>query len=200
MKTFLHIGCGQLRKNQTTQEFAKPQWDEVRVDIDPTVRPDVLGSMTDMGVVQSESADAIFSSHNIEHLYAHEVPIALAEFFRVLKDDGYAVITCPDLRSICKLVAEDKLTDVAYQSSLGPIAPIDMLFGHRPAIELGNHFMAHRCGFTERHLVESLKNAGFQSIASLTYPHRFDIWVIATKRQCAEDKLRILAENHFPKH
>jgi predicted SAM-dependent methyltransferase len=43
-----------------------------------------------MKAVASESVDAIFSSHNIEHLYPHEVPVALAEFIRVLKPGLFA--------------------------------------------------------------------------------------------------------------
>lgn len=87
-----------------------------------------------MADVASESVEALFSSHNIEHLYPHEVPVALAEFKRVLKADGFVVITCPDLQSICALVAEDKLTEAAYVSPAGPIAPIDMLYGLRSSM------------------------------------------------------------------
>ena len=50
------------------------------------------------------------SPHNIEHLYPHEVSLALAEFRRVLKPEGL-FDPCPDLQSVCNLVAEDKLTD-----------------------------------------------------------------------------------------
>ena len=46
----------------------------------------------------------------------NEVDIALLEFNRVLKDDGYLLITCPDLKSVAKHVAEDKLLDVLYLS------------------------------------------------------------------------------------
>ena len=97
MPTVLHVGCGPKHKDQTTRGFNTPQWDELRLDIDPSVSPDIIGTMTDMNAVQSASVDAVFSSHNIEHLYAHEVPVALGEFLRVLSDDGIAVITCPDL-------------------------------------------------------------------------------------------------------
>ena len=55
--------------------------------------------MTNISSVSSESLDAVFSSHNIENLYPHEVPVALSEFLRVLKPDGFVVITCPDLQS-----------------------------------------------------------------------------------------------------
>ena len=36
--------------------------------------------MTDMSMVDSAAVDAVWSSHNLEHLYAHEVPVALGEF------------------------------------------------------------------------------------------------------------------------
>ena len=73
--------------------------------------------------IPSESVDPVYSSHNIEHLYPHEVPLALAEFLRVLKPDGFFVVTCPDLKSDCKLIAKDKLTDAAYTSPAGPTPP-----------------------------------------------------------------------------
>ena len=81
MQKFLHVGCGPKRKAQTTPGFNTPEWDEVRFDIDESVQPDVLGTMTDMKAVADASMDAVFSSHNIEHLYPHDVPVALNEFF-----------------------------------------------------------------------------------------------------------------------
>ena len=98
MKRFLHVGCGPKRKAQTTAAFDTPDWQEVRFDIDAGVAPDIIGTMTDMSAVATGSIDAVFSSHNIEHLYPHEVPTALAEFLRVLTPGGFAVITCPDLQ------------------------------------------------------------------------------------------------------
>ena len=90
--------------------------------------------MTDMSSVTDQSVQAVFSSHDIEHLYPHEVPLALAEYLRVLSDEGFAVITCPDLQSVCARVANDQLTEPAYVSPAGPIAPLDILYGHRPAM------------------------------------------------------------------
>jgi hypothetical protein len=49
-----------------------------------------------------------------------------------LDDHGFVVITCPDLQSVCALVAQDKLTEAAYTAPAGPIAPLDILYGHRP--------------------------------------------------------------------
>lgn len=67
MKIFLHVGCGPKRKDRTTTGFNIPEWHEQRLDIDESVNPDIVGTMTDMSAVASESVDAIFSSHNIEH-------------------------------------------------------------------------------------------------------------------------------------
>jgi predicted SAM-dependent methyltransferase len=68
MKILLHVDCGADRINRTTPGFNDGSWQEVRLDINELNQPDVIGSMTDMSGVDSESIDAIFSSHNIEHL------------------------------------------------------------------------------------------------------------------------------------
>lgn len=200
MKKLLHVGCGADRINRTTPSFNDGTWREVRLDINKLNQPDVLGSMTDMSGIDSESIDAIFSSHNIEHLYMHEVPIALAEFRRVLKLDGFCVITCPDLQSVCALVAQDKLIEAAYQSPAGPISPLDILYGHSNSIKDGNTYMVHRCGFTQRSLSTVLKQSGFGSVAAMRRPQSFDLWAIASKRTRAEDEIRLLTKDHFPAH
>ena len=200
MPNFLHVGCGPKRKNQTTRGFNTPEWAEIRLDIDASVQPDVIGTMVDLSAVESDSVDAIYSSHNIEHLYPHEVPLALAEFLRVLKPDGFFVVTCPDLQSVCKLIAEDKLTDTAYTSPAGPIAPLDILYGHRPAMAKGNLYMAHRCGFTQKVLSGTLQSCGFKSVATMARGRAplFDLFALASKSERSEAELRLLAGQHFP--
>ena len=81
MQKFLHVGCGSKHKTQTTIGFNTPEWTEIRFDIDESVKPDVIGSMTDMAAVASESMDAVFSSHNIEHLYVHDVRLPWQSFY-----------------------------------------------------------------------------------------------------------------------
>ena len=200
MKTFLHIGCGPKRKPQTTRGFNTPDWTEIRLDIDAAVQPDVIGTMTDLSAVASESVDAIHSSHNIEHLYPHEVPVALAEFLRVLKPDGFFVVTCPDLQSVCALVAQDQLTEAAYTSPAGPIAPLDILYGHRPAMAQGNVYMAHRCGFTQKVLSGTLQASGFASVATLARGRSpfFDLWALASKCERGDAQMLELARLHLP--
>lgn len=197
-KTFLHVGCGPARKEQAGPGFRGEEWREMRLDIDPAVAPDIVGTMTDMAAVADASVDAVFSSHNIEHLYPHEVPLALAEFRRVLKDDGFVVLTCPDLQSVAALVAQDKLTEPAYVSPAGPIAPLDILYGLRTAMAAGNVYMAHRCGFTIRVLMGTLQAAGFQGVAGKQRTQVFDLWALATKRAMEDADLREMAARHLP--
>jgi predicted SAM-dependent methyltransferase len=196
MKSFLHVGCGPKRRERTTKALSS--WNELRFDIDESVNPDLVGTMTDMSTVSSESVDAVFSSHNIEHLYPHEVPLALAEFIRVLKPTGIAVITCPDLKSVCALIAEDKLTEAAYTSPAGPIAPIDILYGLRSSMAQGNLYMAHRCGFTQKVLSATLQALGFKSVATKSRGHPyFDLWAVASKAALSEEQMQALALEHM---
>ena len=154
--------------------------------------------MTDMASVTSESVDAIFSSHNIEHLYPHEVPIALAEFKRVLKPDGFVVITCPDLQAVCALIADDKLTDAAYTSPAGPITPLDILYGHRPHMAEGNLYMAHRCGFTQKVLSGTIRSCGFPTIATFSRPYPyFDLCALGSNSERTKDEMKALAKTFF---
>jgi SAM-dependent methyltransferase len=196
-KKFLHVGCGTKRKLQTTRAFASAEWRELRLDIDPAVEPDIVGSMTDMSAVPAGSCDALFSSHNIEHLYPHEVPVALREFLRVLRPTGFVVITCPDLQAVCKEVAEDRLATPIYHSAAGPIAAIDMLYGHRLSLADGNLHMAHRCGFTQTVLRGTLRDVGFKSIA-VDRKSGYALWAVASVEPLSEAALDALARDHFP--
>lgn len=198
-KTILHVGSGH-RKNGAKLPAAlqSSEWREIRLDVDPANEPDIVGSMLDMASVQSASMDAIYSAHNIEHVYFHEVSIMLKEFLRVLKPDGFLIVTCPDLQTVSLLVAEDKLTKPVYQSQAGPITPLDILYGYSAAIAAGNHFMAHKCGFTLSSLTQELRSAGFKTIAGKRRTNGLDLWVVATKQQINESEIRKLAGNVLP--
>jgi SAM-dependent methyltransferase len=197
-KRFLHVGCGPARKGPRTPGFAGEEWEEVRLDIDPSVDPDILASITDLAGVASESFDAVFSSHNIEHLYPHEAPLALREFSRVLNDQGYLILTCPDIASIAAFTASNGVDAIAYMSGMGPITPLDMLFGHNASIRAGNHFMAHKTGFSRKTLQNTLGQCGFGTIMSFEKPARFELWALAAKSALSREKMTDLAVKHIP--
>ena len=196
IKKFLHVGCG--KKNIDNTPFPKSIWEEIRFDIDPSVNPDVIGTMTEMHQIKDNSLDAIYSSHNIEHLYPHEVIIALKEFKKKLKPNGFTLITCPDLKSACSLVCQDQLLEPAYESFRGSVAPIDIIYGHRTSIKKGNIYMAHKCGFTEKALISVLQQAGFLQVMSKTRPSEFDIWALATCSEWNIENIKSTAIKFFP--
>lgn len=152
----LHVGCG--------GEHIPPwfgECDEVRLDIDPQHKPDIVASMTDLGDVGE--FDVVYSSHSLEHLYPHEVRTALREFFRVLRAGGHAVIMVPDLEDV------KATTDVLYESPAGPICGLDMIYGHGRLIE-SVPYMAHHSGFTSDTLRDALWAAGFDGITTTRLP------------------------------
>jgi hypothetical protein len=63
MNTFLHVGCGHKRKERTTKALSS--WNELRFDIDESVKPDLVGTMTDMSTVSSESVDLGSSGRSV---------------------------------------------------------------------------------------------------------------------------------------
>ena len=178
-RLLLHVGCGVENKDRVPAYFHGASWREIRLDIDPQVKPDIIGSTTDLGAVADGSMDAIWSSHNLEHLNSFEVPQALAELKRVLKPQGFLLISLPDLRAIARYIASDRLLEPLYHSAVGPIRPLDVLFGHQPSLARGNHFMAHRTGFTATTLGQSLIDAGFHEVR-VHEGQRWDLWAIAT--------------------
>ncbi len=196
-KKLLHVGSGRLNKTHTTEVFNSDEWDEVRLDIDESVNPDIIASLTDMSAVKSEDYDAVFSHHNIEHLYAYQVPLALNEISRVLNDDGFLVISCPDLESVCEKVSEGNLLDTLYVSGLGPITPIDILYGLRSELNKGNHYMAHNSGFTKDVLHSTIMYNGFKSCLIAQWKPSYVLWGIAYKnKEYTQDELLIELKKH----
>jgi len=176
-KIVLHVGCGSLFLD--AELFNKREWKEVRLDIDPMVNPDIVSSITEMNAVQDRSVDVVWSAHNLEHLYADEVNLALQEFYRVLKPNGLVMITLPDIQAVAREVAEGRLEEPLYQSPAGPIAAIDILWGHRASITRGNLHMAHKTGFTLKALKKNLALANFHKIKVKSVG--WDLWATAYK-------------------
>ncbi len=154
----LHVGCGHSRLPEPL--FPPADWREVRLDIDPSVAPDIVASLTAMPVADGSMA-AVFSSHNIEHLHPSEVPAALAEFFRVLRPGGFCLVTCPDMGQAAALIAEGRGDDVAYVAPCGDVTAMDIVFGHG-GMRQANPWMAHRTGFTLATLRRAMQAAGFR--------------------------------------
>lgn len=191
VKIVLNAGSGPARPNDLHPLFDRQTWRQTRLDIDPTFNPDVVASIVDMrAVVPDRSVDAIWCSHNIEHLRNFEVMPALREFRRVLRLDGFLFVTCPDLEAVVMLVQDKGIDAFAYHSPAGPIHAVDMLFGHSPSIEAGHESMSHRTGFTLDRLGRMLNEAGFANVC-VTKGAGYDLWALAVM---PKTDLNLLAE------
>lgn len=146
-RSLLHVGCGSDPLPEYLREFK-----EIRLDINGSVNPDIIASMTDMGDIGSY--DSILCQHALEHLWPHEVNTALSEFIRVLNPGGMAIVFVPDLEDV------RATEEVILQSPAGPITGIDMIYGYRPSLKDNPH-MAHKTGFVRDTLYRALMEAGF---------------------------------------
>ena len=181
-RSVLNAGSGSNSARQIPDLFRSGNWQETRIDLDPEARPDVVGSITDMAAVfPGGSFDAVWSSHVLEHLFAHQVADALGEFHRILKPDGFVVITLPDLEAIAAAIVENGVDHVLYVSPAGPITPLDVLYGHSASIARGMGSMAHHTGFSCTRLGECLADAGFASV--LATRSRYDLWALGLRER-----------------
>ena len=142
-------------------------YEHLLLDIDPTVKPDVLCDARELSTLASGQFDAIYCSHNLEHYYRHDVPKVLAGFLHVLKPSGCVHIRVPDLIDVMKSTLDRKLDldSVLYTSPAGPIDVLDVIYGWGEQIaRSGVDFYAHKTGFSESLLTRVLKAAGFKSI------------------------------------
>lgn len=139
-------------------------WEHVLLDIDERLRPDIVCDAREMEFMGSDQFEAVYCSHNLEHYHPHEVPKVLAGFRHVLKNGGFVYLRVPDLwRTLQEAVRrEGSLSDVVYQSAIGPITVADVIFGHAQMIkDSGCEFYSHRTGFSKDSLLDVLRDAGF---------------------------------------
>jgi SAM-dependent methyltransferase len=145
-RTVLAVGSG----TDPLSEWQEKGYTVVRLDIDPGMRPDIVASMTDLGPIGP--FDVVYCSHALEHIYPHEVPLALAEFRRVLKVRGKVVILVPDLEDVRPTT--DRL--------VGDLCGLHLFYGDSRCIPT-QPYMAHHCGFVAETLYDAMTAAGFDS-------------------------------------
>lgn len=197
-KRVLNAGSGEAASVRLHPVFREPGWQETRLDIDAQVKPDIVGSFAELkGLVNAGEFDAIWSSHSLEHLHTHEVIPALQQFQWALKPDGFALITCPDLASVASFALKNGVETVAYVSGLGPIRPLDMIFGHARSIATGRPYMAHNTGFTAERLGRVALEAGFSEVRVMEGKD-FDLWAMCLMGDADKGELaRMFAKSNI---
>jgi SAM-dependent methyltransferase len=157
----LNVG-GQSRAIQLPTAYA--EFEHVLLDMDPNVEADIVLDVRELTSLEPQQFDAVYCAHNLEHVRKHEVPVVLSGFLHVLKPGGLAHIIVPDLQELMVACVQQgiDLDGLLYESPMGPITPLDVLYGHAGMIEhSGQDFYAHRTGFTSRTLANVVEASGF---------------------------------------
>lgn len=187
-RVLVNVGCGPREADTLPAYFHA--WRQLRVDVDASVQPDILADLTDLSPIPDASADAVWAAHCVEHLYAHQVALALAEFRRVLRDDGFVCVTVPDLQTVAHYVAADRLDEALYESAAGPVTPHDIIFGYGAAIAGGRTSMAHRCGFTPSMLERCFQQPQFGEVTVRRRVAQLELVAVARRLPARHDTER----------
>lgn len=151
----LHIGCGNIHIKDWTN-----------IDILATGSTDLVCDITNLNGIKSNSVDAIYSCHVLEHFETSRIIPILTEWHRVLKKDGELRISVPDLDAITKI----------YQNNLSHFQTP----GHEPWIALfyggqKDQFDFHKTGFNFCWIKYLLENIGFKNVQKYSNePHFID--------------------------
>ena len=138
----LHVGGKQV----------KAGWKILNVQPGPDV--DYVGSCAELGQFADGAVHEIYASHVIEHLsYKSELPAALAEFHRVLRAGGRAMISVPDFEVLCRQFLDPRA------SFMERCAVMHMAFGGQTD---AHDF--HCVGLSQEILQRFLFNAGFSRV------------------------------------
>lgn len=150
----LHIGGKEVH----------PDWKIL--DIEPRPEVDFVGDAADLSQFESNSVEAIYASHVLEHFHHglnNELWNTLSEWHRVLEPGGTLYISVPDLKTICWLYLNPNFL------------PIERL--HIARIIYGGHtneFDVHRAGFDFETLGMYLEEVGFGEYEQLMEFNLFD--------------------------
>lgn len=162
-KVVLNIGGGS-KQIPLPEQYAG--WKHVLFDVVPSHDVDILGDARDMPGVATNSYDAVYASHVIEHFSEHDAQKALDETYRVLKSGGTLEVRVPDLTAVIRRVADENLDidSVLYESSAGPIRVIDVLYGHQASVVTHGSSMQHLTAFTLKTLRDAIVKSGFSDV------------------------------------
>lgn len=189
MPRVLNVGGGGSRDLPTIYRG----WEQVLLDIDPAVNPDVVCDAKQMHTLPRAKYDSVYCSHTLEHFYRHEVPAVLSGFVHVLKPTGFAHIAVPDMNAVFQALVKGNqdIGDTFYHAGPNAISFHDVIYGWGKMLTAGNLFFAHKCGFTAKTLSKALRQARFTK--ALTAPDGFgNLHAFAFKTKPSKETLRRL--------
>jgi predicted SAM-dependent methyltransferase len=132
----------------------EPHPDWKILDVEPRPEVDYIADASDLSQFESDSVEAIYASHVLEHFHYrlnNELLNTLREWHRVLKPGGKLLISVPDLKILCWLYLHPNLVFVERHHLMS------ILFGGQT-----NMYDVHKVGFDFDILAIYLEEAGFR--------------------------------------
>lgn len=181
-RRFLNVGGGS-KAVPVPGHFAG--WEHLLLDLNPAGGADIVLDARRLAELPAAQFDAVYCSHNLEHYYAHEVPVVLLGFAHVLKPGGFVELRVPDVDAVIREALRRglDLEDALYGSPAGAVSVHDVLYGFGPEIARGNAYYAHKTGFTARSLRRVLAQAGFREVVELAPMGGYELHVAAFPAQ-----------------
>ncbi|WP_457608468.1 class I SAM-dependent methyltransferase [Nitratifractor sp.] len=136
----LHLGCGR----KYIPGF-------VHIDLQDFDHIDYRRSVDDLGFLEDNSVELIYSSHVLEHFGRHEYRRVLREWYRVLRPGGILRIAVPDFEAVARYYMEKDQN-------------IELLLGLVMGGQKEGEFDYHKMIFDEKMLSKVLKEIGFSQI------------------------------------
>ena len=127
------------------------EFEFVTLDIEASRKPDVVSDACRLPFA-SESFEAVYASHLLEHISPRQAGNVLEEWGRVLKPGGEMLILVPNMGYVAELILSGKGEETVYRAGAGiDITPMDMVYG-LPSLP-----MYRRWGFTRESLAARAK-------------------------------------------
>jgi len=132
----------------------EPHPDWKILDVEPRPEVDYVANASDLSQLESNSVEAIYASHVLEHFYYalnNELLNTLREWHRVLQPGGKLLISVPDLKTLCWLYLNPNLLPLERHHIMR------IIFGGQT-----NIYDVHKVGFDFEVLSLYLEEAGFK--------------------------------------
>lgn len=128
----------------------------IGVDIEPSVKPDILDNIITLTTIENNSVDSIKSVHSLEHLSYKNALIALKNWHRILKKNGELSIEIPDFKKAFDMVLSTNDKERYYG--------VNGVFGD---VNTNNMYLTHKFGWTYQTLTSTLKKIGFGNFSKV---------------------------------
>lgn len=143
--------------------FDPKQWQEIIAspqDPKAQLQTDLRG-MVDL---PDQGCDAIWNAGSFGYLQAHEVVAVLRELHRALVRGGVLMFNVTDMQRVGTVLAQGKIEHQLYNSAAGGIAAVDLIYGHRRAIQSGRDDLKINTGFTAGSIANKATSVGFGEV------------------------------------